>query len=134
MLQMLPWLMMGAGALAKGSQANRMQKEQKEQNIAASEQTRYSPWSGMGAGQLQHGGPSALEGAIGGGLQGLSMAQSLENSKLFDPASSVPAAPAVDPAQNMLGSNKMVSDLGQMGQQSPWMSMASLQPPTLFRP
>lgn len=68
-----------ANALAKGNQAKNMREQQKNHNLAQAEQTRYSPWSKMGAGQLDNRyNPTETEGLVSGGIQGLGIAQGLK--------------------------------------------------------
>jgi hypothetical protein len=66
--------LMAAGMVSGAMNARSQQKQQKAQNMAEATQTEYSPWTGMGAGQVQTGAPtqmgSALSGGIAGGLMG----------------------------------------------------------------
>lgn len=69
--------LMGATALLGANKARRQQEANKQYNLAQAEMTRYSPWTGQ-SGQLQpNNAPSQFEGAVGGALQGASMAQGL---------------------------------------------------------
>lgn len=67
----------GGGAVLGGIQGAEKRKQEQRLNEAAAEQTRYSPWTSMGAGQLSYSGASGLSGAMGGALSGASMAQSV---------------------------------------------------------
>lgn len=72
-------LIPAASALMSANQASNKQAQQERYNKAQAETTRYSPWTGM-KGQLDTSySPSALEGGLAGGLQGLGMWQSLKN-------------------------------------------------------
>jgi hypothetical protein len=71
MLWMLPLAMGALGAV----QANDQQKQQKAQNMAAAEHNRYSNFTGRSMDQ-RFDAPSALQGAMQGGIGGLGMAQS----------------------------------------------------------
>ena len=74
---MWPALLMGASAIMGMNRANRQADQQRRNNLAQAEITRYSPWTGM-RGQIDNSyTPSGLEGAISGGIQGASMAQGL---------------------------------------------------------
>lgn len=112
----IPLAMMAGSAIMGANKANREMEMQKAQNLAAAEQTRYSPWTGQ-SGQLNFSrSTSGLEGAVGGGLQGLAMGQSLQGA--FDgPMKDAPVeAPAAQPSY--LGGNAMAQQLGS-GMQSP---------------
>lgn len=56
--------------------AERKADQQRKNNLAAAEQTRYSAWSGLGGGKLDNSyTPSGLEGGLAGGIQGLGIMQ-----------------------------------------------------------
>lgn len=65
----------GASAIMGARQAREQQKAQKAQNMAEATKTEFSPWTGMGAGQIKTGGPSAEMGALQGALGGAMMGQ-----------------------------------------------------------
>lgn len=71
MLWMLPLAMGALGAI----NANDQQRQQKKQNLAAAENNRYANWTGRTM-QQRFDAPSALQGAMQGGIGGLGMAQS----------------------------------------------------------
>lgn len=79
----------GASAVMGAQQAKRQREAQAAQNLAQSEQTRYSPWSGMSGGEVSVSPTqSGLEGAISGGLKGYMTAKSLGaggSEKVADP-------------------------------------------------
>jgi len=76
----------GASAVMGVMSAQEKQKTQKAQNIAAAEQTRNSPWTGMGAGQMQTSAPSTmgsgLQSGLGGYMAGRNIDQGFEDRKL----------------------------------------------------
>ena len=86
----------GASALMGGITAREQAKTQRAQNLAAAEQTRNSPWTNMGAGQLQSGAPSAmagaLQGGLGGAMQGMSMMGTNKANKLAEESAAQAAA------------------------------------------
>lgn len=65
-------LAMGSLGLLQGAQA---EKDQKRNNLAAAESTRYSPWTGKNPMQQRFGGPTALGSGLQGAVGGLAMAQ-----------------------------------------------------------
>lgn len=76
----MSWVAVGVGgatALMSYTNAKQQQRAQKAQNLAAAEQTRQSPWTQMGAGQLQMGAQSPTSAALGGGLQGAMVGHSI---------------------------------------------------------
>lgn len=66
-----------AGGVMGDAKANREADALRDYNIAQSEITRYSPWTGMSGQVRQNSGPSGVEGAFAGGIQGAAMAQGL---------------------------------------------------------
>lgn len=68
----------GASALMSSQQARAQQKQQKAQNMAAAAQTEYSPWTKMGAGQIQTGAPDPTAAALQGGLTGFMQGQNIK--------------------------------------------------------
>lgn len=103
----------GGSALMGARAADKKAQQQKQYNMAQSELTRYSPWTGM-KGQLDNSyTPDALSGGISGGIQGLGMAQGAQG--LFSkPAEAVPNAGGTMDA-GMYGNQQY-----QQQQQSPW--------------
>lgn len=104
------WALPLATSFLGARSAQRKQDQQDAMNKAAAEQTRYSAWTDMGPGRIQTGAPSALEGAIGGGVQGLGIAQGLGMGGGAQPA------PGGMPAQgtgSMLGGDQMAQQMGQ---------------------
>lgn len=89
----------GVGGFMSADEAERKQEQNKQYNLAQSELTRYSPWTGM-RGQINpYSGPGEGAAAMGGAIQGASAAQGL--SSLF----------SEDPSKVM---NKVASSEGQM--------------------
>jgi len=90
----------GASALMGGMAAKEKAKTQKAQNLAAAEQTRNSPWTNMGAGQLQSGAPSvaagALQGGLGGYMQGQKINETYQANKALDKLKTEKAAAPAD--------------------------------------
>lgn len=70
----------GGSALLSMQQAKRQQEQQKAQNIAAAAQTEYSPWTGMGQGQLQTGAPSQIASGLQGGLTGFMQGKAIQGA------------------------------------------------------
>jgi hypothetical protein len=92
---------MAANALLSARSAERQQAQQKANNMAQAEMTRYSPWTHQ-TGQLDMSYiPSSGAAAFGGAVQGLGMGQAID--KAFPGA---PAAPnpvnALDSAQKQV--------------------------------
>lgn len=101
------WMLPLATAALGASKANRQAEQQKQYNLAQAEATRYSPWTGR-AGQLDNSATAnAFEGAVGGGVQGLGIAQGLGMG---------PMGAAKMNAQQQANSDA----LGAQPQQSPW--------------
>lgn len=71
---------MAAGALMNSSEASRKRKQERAQNQAAAVQTAFSPWTGMGAGEISNNAPGALGAALQGGIQGASMGANLQGA------------------------------------------------------
>lgn len=69
----IPAAMAAMGAITGAEK----EKQARKQNRAAATQTEFSPWTGMGKGQLVDGGAGPLAGAIQGGVSGLGMAQGM---------------------------------------------------------
>lgn len=74
----------GGSALLNYQQAKDQQKAQAAQNMAAAEQTRWSPWSGMGKGQLDLKAVNPATSAIGGGLQGYMVGSNMSQGQAMD--------------------------------------------------
>lgn len=76
---MWPMLALAGGSALLGmDQARQQQKQQKAQNMAAATQTEFSPWTGMGQGQMQSGAPSTLAAGLQGGLTGFMQGKNIE--------------------------------------------------------
>lgn len=76
---MNPYLLLGGaalGAIQGERQANRVASI----NRANAEQTRYSPWTGMGAGKIQSTGGGWFDGALQGGTAGMMLGQQFDNA------------------------------------------------------
>lgn len=115
------WMLpVGMAALGAIQGENKRQKE-KAMNLAAAEQTRYSPWTGMGLGQLQNSGSGALGGALQGGLSGAMMAQSFGgfggDSTAVDPNAHLKTGMNASRNGNLIGDNEQ---LLKMINQSSW--------------
>lgn len=67
----------GGTALLSNQQARQQQKQQKAQNMVAATQTEYSPWTGMGQGQMQTGAPDPTAATLQGGLTGFMQGQNV---------------------------------------------------------
>jgi hypothetical protein len=83
----MSWIATGVTAGVGLLSAKQAQKQQKAQNMAAAAQTEYSPWTKMGAGQLQTGAPDPLMGAVQGGLGGYMMGKNFakgQEDKIVD--------------------------------------------------
>lgn len=80
----MSWVAVGVtavGAISGAQQAKRQREAQEGQNEAAAAQTRYSPWTGMGSGQINTSPTqSGLEGALGGGLKGFMTGSSIKGA------------------------------------------------------
>ena len=77
----MPWVpiaMAAAGALAGKAKNDRANAVENSDRTLASATQRYSPWTGMQAGQIHHAG-SAFGDVFGGGVGGAMMGQSLAN-------------------------------------------------------
>jgi len=103
---MLP-VILGLSALGAGTSyfGNRMrQKQEKMKNLAAAEQTRWSPWTDMGSGQQSYeaGNPwiGALQGAVGGAKSGSSLSGELQDQELDAKYPYRPQASRIDPTGN----------------------------------
>lgn len=77
MLPLVPLALGGVSALMSYQNAQNKNDQMRKQNMAQTEQTRYSPWSGMAAGQINNQYADPLTAAIGGGLQGAAAGQTL---------------------------------------------------------
>lgn len=127
MVQFLPLALGGLSAAMGYQNAQNKNDQMRKQNQAAATQTQYSPWSGMGQGQINNQYSDPMMSAIGSGLQGAAAGQSLGSafgggggaSKL---AGAADAAPMQYAGQNYLGGQDMAQQLG--GQQSPWNFMS----------
>lgn len=104
----------GGSALMNMNAAKQKQKQQENFNMAQSELTRYSPWTGM-KGQLDNSyAPDQLSAGISGGIQGLGIAQGAQG--LF----SKPAEGAL-PTGGTMDAGMSGNQQFQQQQQSPWM-------------
>jgi hypothetical protein len=101
---------------------NRQAEDQRKYNLAQSEMTRYSPWTGQ-KGQLSMGDTgSPFEGAVGGAVQGIGITQSLGGDLGFGGASQVDVNQKALAAQEQ--SNPFAANYGMNNQKpnlySPW--------------
>lgn len=124
---------MAASALMQSKQNQAKQDQQRKMNLAQSELTRYSPWTGM-KGQLdQSYQPGGTEGAFSGGMQGLAMAQSVDDSGMFKKE---PTSPTVAPESppSAIGAPDYSAQLGQQGKsfQNNMAQMQTEQKPSLW--
>lgn len=112
---MLP-LILGMAALGavQAEQQRKAQARAQEQNAQmAAAQTKYSPWTGMGPGQVQAQAPNggALQGAMAGGLSGAMFGQQFADKPptVYD-EKVAPINPLATQTDNQYGS-------------SPWLQM-----------
>lgn len=104
----------GGSALMNMNAAKQKQKQQENYNLAQSEITRYSPWTGM-KGQLDNSyTPDQLSAGISGGIQGLGMAQGAQG--LFSKPADTGAAATAGPMDAGMSGNQQY----QQQMQSPW--------------
>lgn len=76
----------GAGALSGGIKAKMAaDKEAKDRALAADTQ-RFSPWTGLQAGPIEHANPvgDIFQGAVGGGMFGQGLGQQMQGPAKFD--------------------------------------------------
>lgn len=81
----MSWVVAGVAAgtaLMSMMQAQQQQKNQRAQNLAAAEQTRYSPWTNLGAGQIEVSGQNPVLAGVGGGLQGAVAGYGMKQNKM----------------------------------------------------
>lgn len=83
-------MLMGGGGILGYDQAAKQKQQQMIDNAAQAELTRYSPWTGM-KGQINTKYADPFAAALGGGMQGLGVAQGLGTLGKKTPA---PAAQA----------------------------------------
>lgn len=82
----MSWIVVGSTVALGAYQGAQQRKQIERQNRAAAEQTRWSPWTGMGAGQIQADGSTLLGDAMKGGIQGVSLRGNLKQAGMFDPS------------------------------------------------
>lgn len=63
--------------LVSAKNADLRNEQQKAQNLANAAQTRYSAWSGLGAGQINNAYQNPFAQALSGGLQGAAFMQAM---------------------------------------------------------
>lgn len=63
--------------LVSARNADMRNEQQKAQNLANAAQTRYSAWSGLGAGQINNAYQNPFAQALSGGLQGAAFMQAM---------------------------------------------------------
>ena len=97
---MIPWAMMGAGALMGALQTKQQHEEAKRQAKLQAEVARYSPWTGMKPQMVS--GPNAMGNLMQGALTGAAMAQQFK-------------APQADVNANGVGITNIVSSRCQTG-------------------
>lgn len=106
----------GVGGYMSADEAQRKEQQNKDFNIAQSEMTRYSPWTGMKGQISQYGGPGENAAALAGGIQGASAAQSMKG--LFDkPAATAP----IPTGEGTMDAGMSGNQQYQQQMQSPWM-------------
>ena len=79
----MSWIVVGtmaAGTVMNSAEASRKRKQEQKMNEAAAVQTAYSPWTGMGNGEISNNAPGALGAALQGGIQGASMGANLQGA------------------------------------------------------
>lgn len=106
------WFPLATGALSAVA-ADKKNRQMQANNKAQAEQTRYSTWSGMGAGQINNQYADPLTAGLGGGLQGAAFSQGFQNN--MKPPGTLPTpedAMMADQFNPMEGASA-----------SPWMSM-----------
>ena len=64
--------------LVSARNADMRNEQQKAQNLANAAQTRYSAWSGLGAGQINNAYQNPFAQALSGGLQGAAFMQAMK--------------------------------------------------------
>ncbi|MFN3453445.1 MAG: hypothetical protein ACK41T_00695 [Pseudobdellovibrio sp.] len=110
----MAWLTVGimaGSALLNARNAEAKRSQQKQYNLAQSELTRYSPWTGM-KGQLDNSfNPDSLSAGVGGAIQGASIAQGVNG--LF-------SSPQATTAPNQQYAGSFGDQTWQQQSQSPW--------------
>jgi hypothetical protein len=89
----MSWIVVGTMAATtalSSAQASRKRKQEKLQNEAAAVQTAYSPWTGLGQGEITNNAPGGLEAALQGGIQGASLAGNFKQAGMFGSKASQP--------------------------------------------
>ena len=71
------YLVPAAMGLVSARNADMRNEQQKAQNLANAAQTRYSAWSGLGAGQINNAYQNPFAQALSGGLQGAAFMQAM---------------------------------------------------------
>jgi hypothetical protein len=99
-----------ATGMISASNTNKKNEQMKAQNLAAAEQTRYSPWTKMGAGSINTNYGDPLASAIQGGIQGATFAQGFGggSEQLTTPGGQLETYQG----QNMLGGVDYSNQLG----------------------
>lgn len=72
------YLVPAAMGLVSARNADMRNEQQKAQNLANAAQTRYSAWSGLGAGQINNAYQNPFAQALSGGLQGAAFMQAMK--------------------------------------------------------
>lgn len=114
----IPIAMAAMGA----NSAQRKADQQKKYNIGQAETTRYSPWTGQSGRADNSYSPSALEGGVSGGIQGMGAVQSLglglgKSDWTEAPPTATSTAPMMaNGMQNAFGGTDMSQQLGMQGQ------------------
>lgn len=75
----LPAMAVGS-AIMGGQQAKAQNKARERQNMAAAAQTEWSPWTGMGQGQIDTSRTDPMAAALQGGLGGFMQGQNIQNA------------------------------------------------------
>lgn len=117
----VPIALAAYGAISGANRARAQKRAQEEQNKAAAEQTMYSPWTGMGAGQANYSAtPGALDQGVGGAMQGYMMGSMFNQANApktgATDASGGTTPNTADAAKNDLGQDYGTSMGGAMNQ------------------
>jgi len=116
----MSWVGVGVaavGAVAGSRAANQNRKQARAHDAFRKQAITYSPWTGMGdPGAANVGNTDSFTGMLGGAAQGYAVGSGIGGAfgKMGGAAAGAGGMGAA--GQNALGSNQMVGELGQMGQ------------------
>lgn len=102
------WWIPAGMAVAGAIQGEQKRKQTNRMNAAAAEQTRWSPWTGMGPGEVQANNNSFMGGAIQGGIQGASLAGNMKQAGMFSEPNKAQFANAADNNDGTFGHGNFV--------------------------